>query len=73
MERCHANELFVSGLEPRTEYSVRACPVRLCNDGEIAGSYSPTRLFSTPLGQDLTPMAMNKHASPQVNPFFGGR
>ena len=66
MERCHESELLVSGLDPRTEYSVRVCPVRLCEDGEIAGTYSPSKVFSTPFSQDFTPAVVSKSTSLQV-------
>uniref|UniRef100_A0A0P5L944 Fibronectin type III domain-containing protein 3B n=1 Tax=Daphnia magna TaxID=35525 RepID=A0A0P5L944_9CRUS len=49
--RCSESEMAVDGLESRTEYAVRVCPIRLCQDGEIPGAYSPLKTFCTPSSQ----------------------
>lgn len=51
MRRCSESEMAVDGLDSRTEYSVRVCPIRLCQDGEIPGAYSPSKTFLTPSSQ----------------------
>jgi len=51
MRRCSESEIVVDGLDSRTEYSVRVCPIRLCQDGEIPGAYSPSKTFLTPSNQ----------------------
>ena len=51
VRRCSESEMAVDCLDSRTEYSVRVCPIRLCQDGEIPGAYSPSKTFLTPSSQ----------------------
>lgn len=68
MRRCWESEIAVDGLESRTEYSVRVCPIRLCQDGEIPGTYSPLKTFLTPSNQaqNLSTIDSQQNASSQV-------
>lgn len=68
MRRCWESEIAVDGLESKTEYSVRVCPIRLCQDGEIPGTYSPLKTFLTPSNQaqNLSTIDSQQNASSQV-------
>ena len=54
MKRCSENELVADDLDPHTEYSVKVCPIRLCQDGEIPGTCSPSKTFNTHSIESLT-------------------
>lgn len=67
VRRCTENETTVSGLEPKTEYSVRICPIRLCSDGDMPGTYSLPKSFSTASNLSLSVVESSKKSSNQVS------
>jgi len=62
VKRCNESELFVSGLNARTEYSVRVFAIRSCDEGDIPGAYSPSKIFSTPFSQDVALADLQKNS-----------
>lgn len=66
MKRCSESEMTVDCLEAGTEYSVRVSPVRLCQDEDISGAFSPSKTFSTPSSLHLPPANSSKSSSNQV-------
>ena len=70
MRRCLESETIFDGLEPRSEYSVRVCPIRLFQDGEIPGAYSPSKTFWTPSNEPQLTIESKKSSSSQVKLTF---
>lgn len=66
MRRCPESEMAIEGLDSRTEYSVRVCPIRLCQDGEIPGAYSPSKTFWTLSNQAQSTIDSPQNSSSQV-------
>ena len=65
-KRCTENEMFVIGLNPRTEYSVRVFAIRSCDEGDIPGVYSPSKIFTTPSSHDADLGDTQKNLSMEV-------
>jgi len=63
MKRCSESEMFINGLDARTEYSVRVFAIRSCDEGDIPGAYSPSKLFTTPFSQSVTVVDSQKNPS----------
>jgi len=67
MKRCSESEMFINGLDARTEYSVRVFAIRSCDEGDIPGAYSPSKLFTTPFSQSVTVVDSQKNPSFEVS------
>lgn len=46
-ERYAESDASLDNLDPQTEYSIRVCPIRICEGGDITGTPFPSKTFTT--------------------------